>query len=277
MTRGHLPKAYLRIDPNIDQTHPDNLDGFVRLICAANRQPTRGSFRSQAVLDSLLGKPNVRRLFERGDVAQQPDGTIAVPGWDIWQEGDLTVADRMQRLRDKRRHSGVTAAVTSAVTAAVTLPSPPSKTARQQDSKTVDVLSSERTPRAPAEEPEHGNDPWEQSEAEAVDWLRAHKCTIREGDGYHQRLITGVERHGVNAIVGQFDRLARAGTQDGDIKGFLFAAIDLLDARGRPNLHELEAEERREEQEEAFDKRVARTLEENRRRFPGLSPEGGTA
>lgn len=114
------------------------------------------------------------------------------------------------------------------------------------------------------------NDPWRADEAEAVDWLRRHKCQIREGDGYHVRLVTAVERHGVNAIVGQFDRLARAGTQDGDIKGFLFGAIDLLDARGRPSVRELEAEERRDESRAVSDARVAETLRRNRERYPNL-------
>lgn len=123
---------------------------------------------------------------------------------------------------------------------------------------------------------EEANDPWRADEAEAVDWLRRHKCQIREGDGYHVRLVTAVERHGVNAIVGQFDRLLRAGTRDGDIKGFLFAAIDLLDAQGRPNVKELEAEERRHEQNESFRNRVEQTLRENRRRYPIDTEEAAT-
>ena len=106
MVKGQLPKAYLRFDPNIDQTHPDHLDGFIRLLCAANRQTHRGIFRSRAVLDGVLGRPTVKRLIERGDILEEPDGTYSVPGWNEWQEGDWQVAERQRRIRTRR--DGVT-------------------------------------------------------------------------------------------------------------------------------------------------------------------------
>jgi hypothetical protein len=102
VTKGTLPKAYLRIDPNIDQTHPDNLEGFMRLLCVANRQPIRGVFRSREHLIATLGKAGFNRLSARGDVRQQGDGTWLVPGWEEWQEGDHTVAERKRRIRSRR-------------------------------------------------------------------------------------------------------------------------------------------------------------------------------
>jgi hypothetical protein len=107
VSRGLLPKAYLRIDPNIDQTHPDNLDDFIRLLCAANRQPRRGWFTSRTVLASIFGRPATARFYARGDVVDKPDGVL-VPGWDTWQEGDLTVGDRVRRYRDSHRSNNVT-------------------------------------------------------------------------------------------------------------------------------------------------------------------------
>lgn len=101
MTRGQLPKPYLRLDPDIDQKHPERLDDFIRLMCTANRQVPRGRFRSRAVLESLFGKPLVAWFYARGDVADLDDGKVIVPGWDGWQEGDMTVAERMARLRSK--------------------------------------------------------------------------------------------------------------------------------------------------------------------------------
>jgi len=101
MTRGQLPKAYLRLDPNVDQQHPDNLADFIRLLCAGARQSHRGRFSSRAILESLFGKAAVRRFYDRGDVAQLADGRVEIPGWDLWQEGDFTVGERMQRLRSK--------------------------------------------------------------------------------------------------------------------------------------------------------------------------------
>src|SRR5687767_7856470 len=98
--KTQLPKAYLRLDPNVDQTHPD-VDGLIRLLCAANRQPQRGRFKSRELLDAILGKPTVKQLIERGDLVQEPDGRWYMDGWDLWQEGDLTVGERQRRIRAK--------------------------------------------------------------------------------------------------------------------------------------------------------------------------------
>ena len=102
-----LPRAYLRMDPNIDQ-HPDPL-AMVRLMCAAARQSKRGRFKDASALTRLLGKRTVAGLVERADVVPLSDGTVYVDGWDEWQEGDLTVRDRMARLRSRNRDITVTA------------------------------------------------------------------------------------------------------------------------------------------------------------------------
>lgn len=102
MTRDGLPRAYLRIDPNLDQTMPD-VDAFVRLLCAAARQPERGRFRDRALLDRAIGRAKTRRAIERGDVCVLEDGRLYVVGWDEWQEGDYTVGERMRRMRNRRK------------------------------------------------------------------------------------------------------------------------------------------------------------------------------
>jgi hypothetical protein len=84
------------------------------------------------------------------------------------------------------------------------------------------------------------NDPWDDPEHDARVWLSEHGCAIRPGNGYDQKLVTAVQAHGVNAVVGMFDRLALAGTRNGDVKGFLFGAIDALDSKTRPNLGAME-------------------------------------
>ena len=81
-------------------------------------------------------------------------------------------------------------------------------------------------------------------ETEALQWLAKHGCDIRPGNGYHQKLVTAVETHGVTALIGMMDRLASAGTKPGDVKGFLFGAIDALNAQTRPKLAELEQSDR---------------------------------
>ncbi len=96
-----LPRAYLRIDPNLDQTHPDP-GAFVGLLCAAHRQPERGRFRDRVLLERAIGRAATRRLMERGDVVTLADGRLYVDGWDEWQEGDLTVSERMRRMRARR-------------------------------------------------------------------------------------------------------------------------------------------------------------------------------
>jgi len=87
------------------------------------------------------------------------------------------------------------------------------------------------------------NDPFDDAEGEALAWLSRHGCDVRPGNGYHQKLVVAVQQHGSNAVIGMFDRLATAGTQQGDIKGFLFGAIDALNARTRPSLQAVEAED----------------------------------
>lgn len=103
MSRDGLPRAYLRIDPNIDQVYPELRSTFVGLMCAAHRQPERGRFRDRRLVESLCGRAFVRRAFERADIVALPDGRVYVDGWDEWQEGDLTVSDRMRRMRQRRR------------------------------------------------------------------------------------------------------------------------------------------------------------------------------
>lgn len=111
----HYPKAYLRIDPNIDQVRV-NLDAFIRLLCAANRQPERGYFKSEAIARMVLGKSAYHRAVNDGDLLAQPDGRLYVDGWTDWQEGDLNVGERMRRLRSRKRDDKSNGRVTPIVT-----------------------------------------------------------------------------------------------------------------------------------------------------------------
>lgn len=110
MTRDGLPRAYLRIDPNIDQVYPELRNTFVGLMCSGHRQPERGRYRDRQLVEGLHSRPFVRRCFDRGDLVTLPDGRVYIDGWDEWQEGDLTVSERMRRMRQRRRskRNGVT-------------------------------------------------------------------------------------------------------------------------------------------------------------------------
>lgn len=113
--RDGLPRAYLRTDPNLDQ-HPDPL-AMVRAMCAAARQPERGRFRDPRILERAVGRRQYREMVQRGDVVPADPGPgIYLDGWDEWQEGDFTVAERMRRMRARR------AAKRRAAVAPVTVP-----------------------------------------------------------------------------------------------------------------------------------------------------------
>src|SRR3990167_7292009 len=78
---------------------------LVGALCLAEQQIPRGRFRNVRVLKALLGDygRHVKALVERGDVTVLPDGGLYVDGWDEWQEGDVTVKERMARIR-RRKH-----------------------------------------------------------------------------------------------------------------------------------------------------------------------------
>lgn len=96
-----FPRAYLRMSPNLDQ-HPDPL-GMVLAMCAAGRQTERGRFQCRSVAERVLGRKRTKEMIERHDIVVLADGRLYLEGWDEWQEGDITVKERMQRLRDRKR------------------------------------------------------------------------------------------------------------------------------------------------------------------------------
>jgi hypothetical protein len=72
-------------------------------------------------------------------------------------------------------------------------------------------------------------------EEPALSWLARHGCAIRPGNGYHQKLVLAVERHGILAVLGKLEALSTASVHDGDVKGLVFGTIDQLDEASRPN------------------------------------------
>lgn len=105
-------RAYHRVDPLMDErkSHylPGELGAFVKIQLLAGRQKHRGRFRSVAALRGALPSAYVRFLqflIDEGDLVVQKDGSVYVDGWDEWQEGDLTVKDRMAALRARGRAS----------------------------------------------------------------------------------------------------------------------------------------------------------------------------
>lgn len=124
--KGALPKAYLRVDPHIASNH-ECVGDFMKLLEAGHDAPRRGRFKNVQVLRAAVGRGVADRAIERRDVvghgaeADCADGSGAtrqlcpsefphlyVNGWDEWQEGDFTVAERMRRVRARKRNSNVT-------------------------------------------------------------------------------------------------------------------------------------------------------------------------
>jgi hypothetical protein len=115
-------RAYLRLDPNLPDRKGGYPDGayraYIDTLCFAEQQPQRGRFRSRRLLSVLLEKRAkwIPYLISHGDLTETDTGKLYVDGWDEWQEGDVTVSERMRRLRARRRD------VTPTDTPDVTLP-----------------------------------------------------------------------------------------------------------------------------------------------------------
>jgi hypothetical protein len=114
-----VTRAYHRIDPLMDErkSHysPAQLGAFLKVQLVAGRQARRGRFRSVTAVRMAMPGAYARYidfLLAEGDIEVCPDGSVYVDGWDQWQEGDLTVRDRMAALRNRRRNGSVTGTVT---------------------------------------------------------------------------------------------------------------------------------------------------------------------
>jgi hypothetical protein len=274
-----VTRAYIRLDPAFDERKESYPDGpyaaLVATLCLAEHQPQRGRFRSMDYLTRLLGKRgrHLRYLVDHGDVTKLDDGRAYVDGWDEWQEGDWKVSERVHRIRVRPRG---TPQVTPDVTPQVT----PEVTGFETVGVTADRLSvsagggmSGGMSEARAEQaaPALDDDP----EHDVRVWLADHGCEVRPGSGWDQKLVVAVAAHGSNAMVGMMDRLARAGYRNGDIKGFLFGAMDALDKQKRPNLGEIETEDRAEQSRQHQQREVERT-QAYLRDLRAVKSDGGT-
>lgn len=105
-------KAYIRLDPLVDESKADyspaQFGAFIKVLALAARQKQHGRFRSRRALEMILPGPYARllpHLFAEGDLVELESGAVYVDGYDEWQEGDHTVAERMRRLRNRQRNN----------------------------------------------------------------------------------------------------------------------------------------------------------------------------
>jgi hypothetical protein len=121
-------RAYLRLDPNLADRKADYPDGafraFIECLIFAEHQPKRGRFRNERLLRVLLDRRGrwVPYLLEHGDLTRGDSGELYVDGWDEWQEGDVTVSERMKRLRNRKGGGDTPPTVTDDTPATVTVP-----------------------------------------------------------------------------------------------------------------------------------------------------------
>ena len=106
-----MTRAYIRVDPAfyerkvIEDGYPlPAVAALIGCLCLAEMQPNRGRFRDLSVLRALLG-PAAKwtgYLIDNGDLKVNVNGSVYIDGWDEWQEGDVTVKERMQRIRNRK-------------------------------------------------------------------------------------------------------------------------------------------------------------------------------
>ena len=119
-------RAYLRMDPQLADMKVGYPDGafraFVEVLCFAEQQHPRGTFRSRKLLAVLLDKRArwIPYLMEQGDLTELATGQLYVEGWSEWQEGDWKVHERIQRIRNRQRRERTAPTVTPDTPAAVT-------------------------------------------------------------------------------------------------------------------------------------------------------------
>jgi hypothetical protein len=165
-----MPRAYLRLDPHafdrkvhgLDEHGerlrgwkpyaPDTWGAFIAVLCLADMQPERGTFRSDRLLRELLRGSDglgarfarqVPELIARGDLVAKANGRLRVDGWDTWQEGDLTVHERMRRYRAAKRN-GTEAEVTEGTVTNVTVDVTADRRARVGRGRSAEAVGGKR-------------------------------------------------------------------------------------------------------------------------------------
>lgn len=260
---------------------PDAIVAFYGMLELAEEQPRRGHFESERLLRVLLEGPTgkgrrfarqVPFLIKQGDLVAATGGGLDVEGWEILQEGDTTIADRVHRFRARKRNAPDNANANGASNDAVTADVTPDVT---DGPRTGDVRAPRRArnavataTRLPGYEARDARPPtWfdaEAAEGPALVWLAEHGAALEpNGNGLHRKLCGVVEGHGSPAVIKALEQALLAGART--TRQFVFALDDLLDPplsmpREKAPDPEEQASRRRAERE-----RTALTIERARR------------
>ena len=209
---------------------PDAIVAFYGMLELAEEQPRRGHFESERLLRVLLEGPDssgrrfarqVPFLVKQGYLVAAAGGGLDVEGWEILQEGDTTIADRVSRFRSRQRNApanaGANGTDNAGANGAVTAPVTPGVT---EDPRTGDVRAPRRARNAVAtatrldgyEAREARAPTWfdeEAPEGPALAWLASHGAALApNGSGLHVKLARLIEVHGAAKVVEAFEAIA---------------------------------------------------------------------
>lgn len=232
-----MTRAYIRLDPGFFERKvlgggysPGEALALIGSFCLAESQTPRGRFRNERVLRALLGPfgKHVGKLKERGDITTDELGRIYVDGWDEWQEGDVTVKDRMARLRERRnKRDGGDRNPPNAPDRNPTVPLRPASL-----SGTVAKPDGAHDGRARLEaitgkmpEPSLGVS---DDEARVFSFLARFGASIRPDSGFGRRLLGLIERRGVEEVLKAASPMARNGAMSD--RQWVFGLEDALEA-----------------------------------------------
>jgi hypothetical protein len=213
---------------------PAAIAAYVGVLCLGEQQPQRGRFSSRGVLVESLkggeghGRPMARQvdfLITQGDLIAQVDGSLYIDGWDELQEGDWQVAERMQRYRGRKL---VTPATVTPVTPPTVTSVTPAHVTRLSLREELDSKESGGNGgsggNARATETDDADPAFP-----ARQWLSAHSAPVRDGDGYHRKLVQLVATDGGKTcadVVRAFEQLRAEGARTS--KQYVMGAEDLL-------------------------------------------------
>lgn len=241
----------------------------------------RGEVPRLRALEARYGADEVAFLIAEGRLKVRRGGAIHVVGWSVYQaQTDTTAAERMRRYRARKGEppaDPVTDPVT--VDSISEVPLEPHSTQERYGVTDRHVPTSISTTSSSSPK-KNGHAPAEDDEAEmpAIAWLAAHKAFVSpNGNGYHRKLITDVERVGIVAVLAALEATWKAGARTD--RSLVLGASNLLDPIPTPTSarQAREAEDGRRESERSsastrriLDERAAFLADDRPVEGPGL-------
>jgi len=242
----------------------DAIVAFYGCIELAAEQPERGRFESLDLVRVLLTGPDgkgrryarqVPFLVDQDDLVRLPDGRWYLDGWDELQEGDLTVADRVSRHRERRRNAAANdpgnASDNGPANGPVTVSRTPPRDARHAPPRARSGRRTEDGGRRTGDDaraPDPGGEsvsdedrvPWIDPPTDPLAEVARHLAMARgavdPGGKAYVELARMVDRHGADAVIAAIDQLP-SDVREG--RAVVWSVLRVLDpihepVRGKP-------------------------------------------